>query len=101
MRRFIASIAGRASTVKRAKAPFALALCLLSLLFLRWNLASAAFDDTGTGARAAALGGAYVALGDDTFSLMYNPASLARAKRPEIASEYSRFYPGLTDGSNL
>ena len=41
-------------------------------------IALAAFEDTGTGARPAALGGAYVALGNDTLSLMYNPAGLAR-----------------------
>ena len=61
----------------------------------------AAFEDTGTGARATSLAGAYVALGDDIPSLMYNPASLARISRPEIASEYSRLFTGLSDGSSI
>jgi hypothetical protein len=60
-----------------------------------------AFEDVGTGARATALGGAYTALGDDTWSLLYNPAGLARLKQVEIATEYSQLYTGLTDGSNI
>lgn len=63
--------------------------------------AVAAFEDLGTGARAASLANAYTALGDDVPSLMYNPASLARIDQPEIASEYSRFFTGLTDQSDL
>lgn len=63
--------------------------------------ANAIFDDTGTGARPTALGGAYVSMGDDTQSLMYNPAGLARMERKEFTSEYSRLYMGLTDGSNI
>jgi hypothetical protein len=61
----------------------------------------AAFEDVGTGARAAALGNAYTAVGDDTLSLYYNPAGLARLQEGEIATEYSRLYTGLTDGTNL
>jgi hypothetical protein len=64
-------------------------------------IAFAAFEDTGTGARPSALGGAYVSLGDDTQSLMYNPAGLAQLRQRELSSEYSRLYSGLSDGSNL
>jgi len=63
--------------------------------------AFAAFEDTGTGARPTALGGTYVAIGDDVQSLMYNPAGLAKMDRKEITSEYSRLYMGLSDGSNI
>ena len=63
--------------------------------------AHGAFEDTGTGARGAALGSNYVSMGDDVLSLMYNPATLARVHEKELTSEYSRLYMGLTDGSNL
>lgn len=63
--------------------------------------AIAAFEDTGTGARPTALGGTYVAVGDDVQSLMYNPAGLAALRYKEVTSEYSRLYVGLTDNSNL
>lgn len=61
----------------------------------------AAFDDLGTGARATGLGGAYTALGDETLSLFYNPAGLARLQQAEVATEYSRLYTGLSDNSKL
>lgn len=61
----------------------------------------AAFEDTGTGARASALAGGYVAAADDTLSLLYNPAGLANVNRKEVASEYAKLFAGLTDGSNI
>jgi len=92
-------------TVNRRRSPETIAVkwhwvvvfCALSTV----HCSFAAFEDTGTGARAAGLGGEYVALGDDTLSLMYNPAGLARVKKSELASEYSRLYLGLTDQSNV
>jgi hypothetical protein len=74
---------------------------ITSLLLGTGPWALAAFEDIGTGARASGLGGAYVALGDDTLSLLYNPAGLARLRQKEISSEYSQLYSGLTDGSRL
>ena len=65
------------------------------------NSAYAAFEDTGTGARPTALGETYVSMGDDVYSLMYNPAGLANLHSPQLVSENSRLYAGLTDGSNL
>src|SRR5207253_409587 len=32
---------------------------------------------------------------------LYNPAGLARLQEPEIATEYSQLFTGLSDGSNL
>jgi hypothetical protein len=61
----------------------------------------AAFEDTGTGARAAAMGGAYVSAGNDVLSLFYNPAALAQQHDKELTSEYSRLFTGLSDSSNL
>ena len=76
-----------------------IALALIASLSARWSYA--AFEDTGTGARGVALGDNYVAMGDDILSLMYNPAELARVDQKQIATEYSRLYTGLSDGSNL
>lgn len=39
----------------------------------------------GTGARAAAMGGAYTAAGDDVFALLYNPAGLVEARDSEVS----------------
>src|SRR5258708_27741443 len=75
-------------------------ICTISFL-LAPIYSHGAFEDIGTGARATALGGAYTALGDDTWSLLYDPAGLARLIQPEIVSEYSQLYAGLSDGSNL
>jgi len=73
------------------------------LLFALWAgmPVHAAFEDSGTGARPTALGGTYVALGDDTQSLMVNPAGLAKMDGKEVTSEYTRLYMGLSDGSNI
>jgi len=39
----------------------------------------------GTGARPYAVGGAYTAVSDDAFALLYNPAGLAQIRRKEIS----------------
>src|SRR5207249_2602864 len=87
IKRLIASIAGRASKGQMAKMSLPSGICLLSLLFLLWSPAFAAFEDTGTGARGVALGDNYVCMGDDVLSLMYNPAELARVQQKEISTE--------------
>ncbi|MGD1048790.1 MAG: hypothetical protein ABR899_08590 [Candidatus Krumholzibacteriaceae bacterium] len=56
----------------------------------------------GTGARPFAMGGAYTALSDDGFALIYNPAGLAEVQRKEISfgldernDEITNTYQGL------
>jgi hypothetical protein len=61
--------------------------------------------DTGTtalpflkmdqGARAAALGGAYTAAGDDAWAVFYNPASAALLSRQEIVLGHNEWLQGL------
>lgn len=46
-----------------------------------------------TGARAAGLAGAYVAIADDHEALLHNPAALARVPRPEISGTVERRAP--------
>jgi len=49
----------------------------------------AGFEQNDAGGRAVALGGAYVAIADDGWSIFYNPAGLARVVYPEAAVFYS------------
>jgi hypothetical protein len=67
-------------------------------------------DLPGTGGRPYAMGGAYTAVGDDAFALLYNPAALAQVKRKELSfgfhhtrndydTEYLGFPSGLTSSS--
>lgn len=46
-----------------------------------------------TGARAAGMAGAYVAIADDYEALLHNPAALARVARPEISGTVGRRTP--------
>jgi long-subunit fatty acid transport protein len=46
-----------------------------------------------TGARAAGMAGAYVAIADDSEALLHNPAALARVARPEISGTVERRTP--------
>ncbi|MFH1723901.1 MAG: hypothetical protein ABII00_04680 [Elusimicrobiota bacterium] len=63
--------------------------------------ARAAFDDLGAGGRAPGMGNAFTAIADDVYAVYYNPAGLAQLERPQISTAYSRFYMGLSDGSDL
>lgn len=63
--------------------------------------ARAAFEDLGAGARAPGMGGAFVAVADDVYTIYYNPAGLGLLERPQLGAAYSSLYPGLKDGSNL
>lgn len=47
-------------------------------------------------ARAAALGGAYTALGSGAGALAYNPAGLARTERNEVSFMHSQYFQGVT-----
>ena len=99
--RLRASIDSRASKLEIRKISFWSGICLLPLLCLLWAPVHGAFEDTGTGSRATALGDAYVAMGDDLLSLAYNPAGLARVHEKEMTTEYAKLFTGLTDGSNI
>ncbi|MEK7382688.1 MAG: type IX secretion system membrane protein PorP/SprF [Elusimicrobiota bacterium] len=72
----------------------------LSLALLAGG-ARAAFEETGSGARAPGMGDAFTALADDAYSIHYNPAGLAQVDRPQFGAAYSRLYVGLSDGSEI
>jgi len=75
----------------------ALLLCLPTCLLLQVDEARAAAEadvmsltPVYPGARAAGMGGAYLALADDWTAALWNPAGLARMKRTELSGSLSR-----------
>lgn len=58
--------------------------------------AESAFTDRG-GVRPMGMGGAFVALADDTSAIMFNPAGLAQMEKAEFAAAYDKLYAGLGD----
>jgi len=72
--------------------------CILCLVFLELTLSGAesAFIDRG-GVRPMGMGGAFVALADDTSAIMFNPAGLGQIEKAQIAAAYDRLYAGLGD----
>ncbi|MBI3292238.1 MAG: PorV/PorQ family protein [Elusimicrobia bacterium] len=59
---------------------------------------AAQFLKIGVGARALALGGAYVAVADDAHALYWNPAGAAHLKSPELAASYNNLYQDTSQG---
>ena len=76
-------------------------LIIILIIFLLPGRGWGDFDDTGLGARAIGLGGAYTALADDIYALYYNPAGLAALSKAQCATEYGKLYMGLDDDSNI
>jgi hypothetical protein len=71
---------------------------LAALLAAQFAAAPAgAFDEFPSGARPAALSGAFGGLADDVNSLVYNPAGLAELGNPQVTADYLRLLPSLTD----
>ena len=50
---------------------------------------SAAFLEIGAGARALAMGGAYVSVADDANSMYWNPAGMTRITHPQVQTYYA------------
>ncbi len=70
---------------------------LISLLFT--SSAFAAFNDIGVGARPLGLGGAFVALADDSNAAKYNAAGLAYIEDIHIGATYAQRFSGLVNYS--
>ena len=73
------------------KTLFCFLLMLSAALPVKADTGTAAFSylKTDSGGRAAALGGAYTALGDDSFSVFYNPAGTVYMDRSEVAVSHA------------
>lgn len=75
----------------------------ISALFIILTLslpASAAFLDTGWGARSQGMGGAFTAVADDASGPLYNPAGLAQVSHREAAFMSDKLFTGL-DGVEI
>lgn len=59
---------------------------------------AAQFLKIGAGSRAAAMGEAYSALGDDAYALYYNPAALTMLKDPQLAASHTSYIQGSNYG---
>ena len=70
---------------------------LLTLLFTQ--PVSAAFNDIGVGARPLGLGGAFVALADDSNAANYNAAGLAYVNNIHLGATYAQRFSGLVNYS--
>jgi hypothetical protein len=57
---------------------------------------SAQFLKLGLGARAVAMGGAFVALANDASAVYWNPAGLANAKRTELSFMHLAWFQGIS-----
>ena len=55
---------------------------------------TASFLNVGAGARAQGLGGAYSALADDSSSLYWNPAGMARLEKKEASASHAELFEG-------
>lgn len=56
------------------------------------------FLKIGVGARAAAMGEAFTAVADDSTSLYWNPAGLARLEKGELSATYNMWFEGIGQG---
>ena len=62
---------------------------------------AASFDEVGAGARGAGMADAQTAVADDASAAFNNPAGLVQVGDRRLATEFSQFARGLTDGSKL
>lgn len=77
-----------------------------SIVFLFFSLffiqsANAAYEMLSLNARSTGFGESYVAISNDTNALIFNPAGLGIISMPQISTQYTRLYMGLTDESKI
>ncbi len=76
--------------------------CYILLILLCFGAsADAAFNDIGVGARPLGLGGAFVALADDSNAAHYNAAGLAYIDQIHIGATYAQRFNGLVNYSTI
>ncbi len=74
---------------------------ILPILLFFISSANAAFNDIGVGARPLGLGGAFVALADDSNAANYNAAGLAYIDEIQIGATYAQRFNGLVNYSTI
>ncbi|MCB4790739.1 MAG: hypothetical protein LHV68_02515 [Elusimicrobia bacterium] len=73
-------------------------IVLLTILITFFNQPGfGEFDELGTSARAVGMGDNFVAVCDDTYAIIYNPAGLGNVRHKEIATNTNILYAGLSD----
>ncbi len=81
---------------------FMLVVCHIAYLLIQFCLAEesgttgANFLKIGLGARAAGMGGAYVAVSDDIYSIYWNPAGLAELDNREVTFMHNTHFQDIT-----
>ena len=61
----------------------------------------ALYSDTGMGARASGMGNVFTGVANDSYALYYNPAGLGVVRNMGMGSTYSKYYSGMTDGTEI
>lgn len=74
---------------------------LVGCLFLVSSTVWGDFEDLGSSARTISMGGAAVAIADDSQNVFINPAGLGFLRRSELSSDYGRLFMGLEDNSDF
>ena len=74
---------------------------ILFILLLFTTSVHAAFDDIGVGARPLGLGGAFVALADDSNASNYNAGGLAYIEEIQIGATYAQRFNGLVNYNTI
>jgi len=74
-----------------------LLIIVLFIAMITAGTAFAAFDDIGVGARPLGMGGAFVAVADDSNASAYNPAGLGYAKKPEVGYTFFWLFSGVVN----
>lgn len=76
--------------------------CYILLILLIFTASThAAFNDIGVGARPLGLGGAFVALADDSNAANYNAAGLAYIDEIQIGATYAQRFNGLVNYNTI
>ena len=61
-------------------------------IFIPYAAESAVFESQGLGARAAGMGGSFVAVAEDYSSIFWNPSGIALVNEKTLHSEYKNLY---------
>ncbi|MCX7610206.1 MAG: hypothetical protein N2043_01285 [Ignavibacterium sp.] len=70
---------------------------ILIIAFVVSNLFAGGFENLGVHSRVIGLGGAFVGVGDASYSVFYNPAGLVNLDKFEFSSTYNQLFSGIDD----
>lgn len=70
---------------------------ILTFIFFFSNLFAGGFENLGVHSRVIGLGGAFIGIGDASYTVFYNPAGFAFTKNFQISSTYNQLFSGIED----